>query len=191
MCKVVQFTDLINWNIFIWKYVKIKWKISISWKFKIWDYSYIAWNCLILWSYNYWLEIWKFCSIASWVSFLIYNDHNQKKLTTYPPYTGAVILAKNKEIWKSITIWNDVRIWMNAIILKWVTIWTWAIIWAWTIITKDIPPYAVVVWNPGKIIKYRFDDVTIKKLLKSERWNRDIEKIRKNYNLEFIENNEN
>lgn len=58
---------------------------------------------------------------------------------------------------------------MNAIILKWVTTWTWAIIWAWTIITKDIPPYAVVVWNPDKIIKYRFDDVTIKKLLKSER----------------------
>ena len=78
------------------------------------------------------------------------------------------------------------RIWKNAIILKWVCIWTWAIIWAWSIVSKDIPPYAIAVWNPAKVIKYRFDDKTIKKLLESERWNRDVEKIKKNYNLEFI-----
>ena len=70
--------------------------------------------------------------------------------------------------------------------MKWVTIWTWAVVWAWAVVTKDIPPYAIAVWNPAKVIKYRFSEETIEKLLKSEWRNRDIEKIKKNYNLEFI-----
>jgi serine acetyltransferase len=54
-------------------------------------------------------------------------------------------------------------------------------------VTKDVPPYAIVVRNPAKVIKYRFDDITIKKLLTSEWRNRDKEKIKQNYNLEFIQ----
>jgi virginiamycin A acetyltransferase len=42
------------------------------------------------------------------------------------------------------------------------------------------------VGNPAKVIKYRFDNKTIEKLLKSEWWNWKIETIRKNYNLESI-----
>ena len=87
---------------------------------------------------------------------------------------------------QNLYIWNDVWIGKNAMIIKWVTIWTWAVIWAWAIVTKDIPPYAIAVGNPAKVKKYRFDAETIQKLLESERWNRDIEKIKKNYNLKFI-----
>ena len=86
-------------------------------------------------------------------------------------------------------IWHDVRIWRNAIIVKWIKIWTWAVIWAGSVVTKDIPPYAIVWWNPAKIIKYRFDNNTIKVLLDSERRNRDLKKIKDNYNLDFIDKN--
>lgn len=76
----------------------------------------------------------------------------------------------------------------NAIILKWVVVWTWSVIGAWSVVTKNVPPYAIVAWNPAKVIKYRFDNKTVKKLLESEWRNREIEKIKKNYNLEFLEN---
>jgi serine acetyltransferase len=56
------------------------------------------------------------------------------------------------------------------------------------VVTKDIPPYAIVCGNPARIIKYRFNKDIIKKLLESEWRNRDIEKIKENYNLEFINN---
>lgn len=178
--------DLLSWKINLWTWIRIKWKNHLLWKIKIWDYSYIAWDCLILGSHKYWIEIWNFCSIASWVRFLIYNDHNQKKLTTYPPASWTVFLNEDFEIWEPIVIENDVRIWTNAIILKWVKLWTGSIIWAWSVVTKDVPAYAVIWWNPAKVIKYRFDKEIIKKLLESERWNRSIEKIRDNYNLELL-----
>ncbi|MHA4808295.1 acyltransferase [Flavitalea flava] len=53
-----------------------------------------------------------------------------------------------------VIIEDDVWIGFNCVILKGVTIGKGAIIGANTLISKDIPPYAVVVGNPAKIIKY-------------------------------------
>ena len=33
------------------------------------------------------------------------------------------------------------------------------------VVTKDVPPYAIVGGCPAKVLKYRFDDEVIKKLL--------------------------
>ena len=38
-------------------------------------------------------------------------------------------------------------------------------------VTKDVPPYSVVVGVPGKVIKKRFDDKTIERLLDIKWWN--------------------
>lgn len=55
----------------------------------------------------------------------------------------------------AITIGDDVWIGFNVTILKGVTIGDGAIIGACSLITKDVPPYAVVVSNTGQeIIKY-------------------------------------
>lgn len=53
-----------------------------------------------------------------------------------------------------VIIEDDVWIGFNATIMKGVTIGKGAIIGACTVITKDVPPYAVVVGNPARIIKY-------------------------------------
>ena len=174
-CKWFIFTDLINWNIKISEKCRIhEWfKQLAQWKIEIWDYTYLAWNNYLTPSEEYPIKIWKFCSIADGVCFIAWSYHDYTIFTT-SPYP-----VEKYQYWWAINIWNDVRIWRNAIILKWVTIWTWAVVWAWAIVTKDIPPYAIVWWNPAKIIKYRFEEKTIKKLLKSERWNQDIEKIKK------------
>lgn len=176
-------TWLINKKIHIGENIGIDWDVgSVTTDFTIWDYSYM---CEDIYYKPYWntLQIWKFCSIAAGVSFISFNQHNYNAITTYPSH----LLNLNFNESKPIIIGDDVRIGRNAIILG-VKIWTWAIIWAWAIVTKDVPPYAIVWWNPAKIIKYRFDEKTIKKLLESERRNRDLEKIKSNYNLEFIKN---
>jgi acetyltransferase-like isoleucine patch superfamily enzyme len=53
-----------------------------------------------------------------------------------------------------IIIGNDVWIGFNSTILKGVTIGDGAVIGANSVITKNVPPYAVVVGNPSRIIKY-------------------------------------
>ena len=98
-----------------------------------------------------------------------------------------LILWEQKDLWADTFIGHDVWIGTNAIILPWVTVGTGAVIGAGSVVTKDVSPYAIVGWVPAKVIKYRFEPDIIDKLIVSEWWNWDIEKIQKNYNLEFLE----
>lgn len=70
-------------------------------------------------------------------------------------------------------IGHDVWIGDNVTISMGVTIGTGAILAANSTVTKDVPPYAIVGGNPAKIIKYRFDEETIARLLASRWWEHD------------------
>jgi len=54
-----------------------------------------------------------------------------------------------------IRIEKDVWIGASSVILPGVTIEQGAVIGAGSVICKDVPPYAVVVGNPGRVIRYR------------------------------------
>ena len=53
-----------------------------------------------------------------------------------------------------------------------------------SIVTKDVGPYEIWAGNPARFIRKRFDDDTIEKLLKSQWWNWDDEKL-KEYSDKF------
>ena len=55
---------------------------------------------------------------------------------------------------KGVRISSDVWIASNAVILPGITIGKGAIVGAGAVVTKDVPPKAIVVGNPAKIIKY-------------------------------------
>ena len=76
-----------------------------------------------------------------------------------------------------VTIGNDVWIGRGAIVLSGVTIGDGAIIGAGAVVSKDIPPYAVAVGNPIRIIRYRTTKENIDELLKIKWWNFSIVKI--------------
>lgn len=82
----------------------------------------------------------------------------------------SVIEQGNPRLLKQTIIGNDVWIGTSAIIMQGVNIGDGAVIASGAVVTKDVPPYAIVGGVPAKIIKYRFDDVTIEKLLKSKWW---------------------
>lgn len=82
----------------------------------------------------------------------------------------------------STRIGNDVWLGARCTILNNITIGDGAVIGAGSIITKDVPPYAVVV-GANKIIKYRFPQEIIDKLLIMKWWTWDDEKIRESYGL--------
>ena len=80
-----------------------------------------------------------------------------------------------------VEIGNDVWIANNVIILDGVKIGDGVIIGIGSIVTKDIEPYTIVGGVPAKMIKKRFSDEHIEKLLKLKWWNWDFEKIKENY----------
>ena len=51
------------------------------------------------------------------------------------------------------------------------------------VVTKDVPPYAIVAGVPAKIIDYRYDEDTIKWLLKVQWWNNSTAWFEKNWEL--------
>jgi acetyltransferase-like isoleucine patch superfamily enzyme len=74
-------------------------------------------------------------------------------------------------------IGNDVWIGSRAIVLSGVSIGDGAVIGAGAIVTKDVPPYAVFAGNPAKLIRYRFTEHTIGKLIDSRIFTYPHEKI--------------
>lgn len=82
-------------------------------------------------------------------------------------------------------IGNDVFIGANVTILDGITIGDGAVIGASAVVSKDIPPYAIAVAVPAKVIKYRFDEQTIQKLQEKEWWNGSEEEIKKVGELQF------
>lgn len=58
-----------------------------------------------------------------------------------------------------------------------------AIIGAGSLVLKNVPPYAIVAGVPAKIIKYRFSEEEINKLLEIQWWNKSIEWIKENVDL--------
>lgn len=69
-----------------------------------------------------------------------------------------------------ITIGNDVWIGKDVVLRDGIHVGDGAVIAQGAIVTKDVPPYAIVGGIPAKIIKYRFDEETIERLLNSKWW---------------------
>lgn len=68
------------------------------------------------------------------------------------------------------TIGHDVWIGQNAFIRAGVSIGTGAVVAAGAVVAKDVPPYAIVGGVPAKIIRYRFEENTIRRLLDTKWW---------------------
>lgn len=120
----------------------------------------------------------KFCSIANDVC-LGMGTHTIGFISTSSLFTEK----KNgsKQVWCKesvinipylpVKVGNDVWIGERAMIMGGVNIGDGAVIGACAVVTKDVPPYAVVGGVPAKIIRYRFPEKVIEKLLELQWWN--------------------
>ncbi|MBU3174860.1 CatB-related O-acetyltransferase [Clostridium estertheticum] len=134
------------------------------------------------------LIIGKFCSIACKAKFLMTSgNHTMKSLSnyTFPIFYEEWDLPVSHitDAWDNkgdIEIGNDVWIGYDAIIMSGVKIGDGAIIGTRAVVTKDVPPYTIVGGVPAKVIKKRYDDETISKLLEIKWWNWTYEKIQAN-----------
>ena len=80
-------------------------------------------------------------------------------------------------------IGNDVWIGSDVRLMEGIEVGDGAVVATGAVVVKDVPPYAIVGGVPGRIIRYRFDSETIKKMLHVQWWNRDRNWIKDNADL--------
>ena len=131
------------------------------------------------------LIIGNFCSIAINVHIYLGGNHRTDWVTTYPfghihknvfnDFNGVGHPTTNGDV----IIGNDVWIGDNVTIMSGVTIGDGSVIASNSHVVKNIEPYSLIGGNPAKLIKYRFTQEQIEKLLEIKWWYWDDEKINK------------
>ena len=130
------------------------------------------------------IEVGNFCSIARNVSFHGYF-HDARRISTY--YVGRNVLGLpiEEEVASKgpIVVGHDVWMGVGAQVMSGVTVGTGAVVGAGSIVTRDVAPYAIVVGAPARVVRFRFDDATILRLLDSRWWEWSQERIREHADL--------
>jgi acetyltransferase-like isoleucine patch superfamily enzyme len=151
---------------------------------KIGNFTYISHQCIV----NN-CEIGNYCSIARGVKIGL-GKHPTNFISTSPIFYSLVnplkkVVSQHQKFteFERTFIGSDVWIGVNAIINDGVKIGDGAIIGANAIVTKDIPPFAIAVGCPAKVIKYRFSEENIEKLLSLKWWEKNISELENYLNL--------
>jgi acetyltransferase-like isoleucine patch superfamily enzyme len=131
----------------------------------------------------------KFCSFAQNIKILLNANHRHDLISTYPfkEFGWKNANLNNRYSKSTPSIGNDVWIGNDVTILSGVNIGDGAVIASNTVLTKDVPPYAIVAGNPGRVKKYRFSESQICDLLKYPWWNLEQPVIEDKI-LPYIEN---
>lgn len=120
------------------------------------------------------LRVGSYTSIAAGVIVLLGGEHRTDWVTTFPfnvLWDSAQHHTGHPKTKGDVLIGNDVWIGTEALISSGVTIGDGAVVGARSVVVRDVPPYAIVVGNPARVVRFRFDEETIKRLLALQWWN--------------------
>ena len=132
-----------------------------------------CWNNSAMWWSN--IRIGNYCSFAGHVS-LFTCDHPMDLFTTHPItydiYNSGASEQRNFSKGQNyLNVGHGVWFGADSIVLSGCkTIGNGAVIGAGSVVTHDVPPYAVVVGNPARIIRYRLTPDQIEKVEASKWW---------------------
>lgn len=127
------------------------------------------------------LRIGAYCSIASGVQIFLGNHHRTDWVSSYPfPafFEEARHIPDCGVSRGDVTIGSDVWLCANCTILSGVTIGHGSVIGTGAVVTRDVEPYAVVVGNPARTVRFRFDKETRLALLEAAWWDWSLAEVR-------------
>lgn len=135
-----------------------------------------------------WLRIGRFCALARGVRFIMNGaNHAMGGFSTYPFNIFGAGWEQGfdpadwaKENRGDTIVEHDVWIGADATVMPGVRIGSGAIVATASVVVSDVTPYTVVGGNPAQLIKRRFDEATVKRLLEIAWWNWPPEKITRN-----------
>lgn len=117
------------------------------------------------------VSIGNFCSIARNVSIQEYN-HAWSRCSSYMVQQHIFGGNRKQDVVSSgpIVIGNDVWIGTQSVILSGASVGDGAVIGANSTVTGFVPPYAIAVGSPARVVRYRFKESIIERLLELQWW---------------------
>lgn len=148
---------------------------------QIGDYSYVVNDSDIAYT-----TIGKFCSIASHVRINPGQHPMERASQSHFTYRASAYFHDAQDEtaffdWRRqsrVNIGNDVWIGHGAIVLGSRSIGHGAVVGAGAVVTRDVPPYAIVVGNPARIVRMRFAPHVVEALLGLTWWDWPHERLR-------------
>lgn len=143
------------------------------------------------------VKVGRFCSIGQNVE-TGFGIHPISRVSTHPAFYSlqeqAGFTFSDKQLFDEhkyinenkrfyVEIGNDVWIGNDVKIIDGIKIGDGAIIALGAVVTQNVEPYSIVGGIPAKLIKYRFDSVTIQKLLALKIWEKEYNWYKENWNL--------
>ncbi len=123
------------------------------------------------------LVIGRFCALAAGVRFLMPGaNHAGLGPSTFPfgifgkPWDETMDLVMAATSRGDTVLGSDVWIGYQALVMPGVTIGHGAVVAAAGVVTRDVPPYAIVAGNPARVIRMRFDETGVERLLQAAWW---------------------
>lgn len=130
------------------------------------------------------LVIGRFCAIAAGVRFLMGGaNHADLGPSTYPfgifgpPWDHTMDLVMSAPSRGDTVVGHDVWFGYEAIVLPGVSIGDGAVIAAASVVSADVPPYAIVAGNPARVVRRRYEDADVERLLRAAWWDWPIEAV--------------
>jgi acetyltransferase-like isoleucine patch superfamily enzyme len=136
--------------------------VSIGFQSYVGDFTHVAQNTVM----GRYCSIGNSCTIGA-------TAHPLQWLSTHPFQFLGLMGADVKILpwsWATTQIGNDVWIGSNSVVRGGVSIGDGAVIGAGAVVTKDVPPYAICVGNPARVLRLRFDQSVVDELLELKWW---------------------
>lgn len=130
------------------------------------------------------LIIGRFCAVAEGATFIMGPaNHRMDGPSTFPfPILGEgwadhMGLLMDLPSRGDTSVGHDVWFGYQSLVMPGVKIGHGAIVATRAVVTRDVPPYAIVAGNPARVVRFRFDESTIARLLEIAWWDRPIDWI--------------
>lgn len=131
------------------------------------------------------LVIGRYCAIASKVRFLMSGgNHADLGPSTFPfgifgePWAERTMdLVMSAPSRGDTVVAHDVWLGYSALVMPGVSIGSGAVVAAGSVVAADVPPYAIVAGNPARVVRRRYEDDDVDRLLRAAWWDWPVELV--------------